>query len=164
MDPTETYAVFGESSTNWVRRIDLSTLVIEDIVQLTFNYSAEFGLAADEIWISAALGGFGAGNDIVRLDLVTGIATEVAHVAGPSGPLAFAPNGDLFYGTQSGAWPPPPDSQSVIRWDAAELAAGILLTELDADVVIDQLDGSSGLAYDPVQDALFVVDLSLIHI
>ena len=46
--------------------------MIEDIVQLTFNYSAEFGLAADEIWISAALGGFGAGNDIVRLDVSTG--------------------------------------------------------------------------------------------
>ena len=158
VDPTETYAVFGESSTNWVRRIDLSTLVIEDIVQLNFNYSAEFGVAADEIWISAALGGFGGGNDIVRLDLVTGIATEVAHVAGPSGPMAFAPNGDLYYGTQTSAWPPPPDTQSVIRWDAAELASGTLLTELDADVVISQLDGSSGLAYDPVQDALFVVD------
>lgn len=158
VDPTGSFALLGESSTSWVMRLDLTTLALTQLVQLNFNYAATFDPDPSVAWISAALGGFGAGNDILRLDLATGTAQPVAHVGGPSGPLVTASNGDLYYGTQYDGWPVPPDTQAVIRWDAAELASGALLSELDADVIVDQLDGTSGLALDEVQQALFVID------
>jgi hypothetical protein len=158
VDPTESFALLGESSTSWVMRLDLATNVLTQLTQLNFNYAATFDPDPSVAWISAALGGFGAGNDILRLDLGSGTAVLAAHVGGPSGPLVTSSSGDLYYGTQYDGWPVPPDTQAVIRWDAAELASGVVLSELDADVIVDQLDGTSGLALDEAQQALFVID------
>ena len=62
------------------------------LATLTFSYDAAFS-PAGELFVSAATGGFGAGNDIFKVALPGGALTQIAHVGGPSGPLTFGANG-----------------------------------------------------------------------
>lgn len=148
-DPTGTYAVLGESSNGVVYRVALSGAGgLVPLVTLVYNYDLEFEAGGATALVSAAH--LGAGNQIYRLDLVSGVATLVATVAGPSGPIAISPAGDLAYGTQWPTYPTPPGTVNVIRWTAAQISNGPFpLTEAQAQTYTAGLDGCSSLEFDP---------------
>jgi len=155
-DPGETLVVLGESSTGLLYTKSLSsTSDPAPLTQLTNNFDAAFA-PDSQLYVSAATCGFGCGNDIWLVHPVTGVKTLVAQVAGPSGPLACAPSGDLYYATASDLFPPPAGSSSVLRWSAAQLAAGNLLGEADAQVLGAGFTGAAQLALDPRSGALFL--------
>lgn len=161
--PSETYAVVGESSNGELFRVDLVAGTVSPLANLFFNYDLDWVPGTDTAYVSAALGGFGAGNDLVRLDALTGATDVVAHVAGPSGPVGVAGDGGLYYVTayDGNDWPPPLAEEELLFWDAAELAAaggGIELDESDADVLAAGLDGSSSIAVDLHSERLFLVN------
>ncbi len=158
VDAGETFAYAGESSNGDIFKIDLVAGTVTTLANMTFNYDFAFDATAGSAYISAALGGFGAGNDIVRIDLATGQWTQVAHVAGPSGPIAVDAAGDLYYVTiYDGAnWPPPLAEEDMILWSDAQLDSGQLLTEADASYLTAGLDGGSSLAYDPLSGNLYL--------
>jgi hypothetical protein len=108
--------------------------------------------------VSAAQGGFGAGNDLVRVDVTTGAATLLAHVQGPSGPLTFDSLGNLWYATQTDAFPPPPGSTDVILWPAPLLAGPDVLTEAEAVVFSTGFDGASDLAWEASTGAILLAE------
>jgi hypothetical protein len=157
VDPTGSYVVAGESTNGNLFKVQLNGAGVTLLANLVFNYDLAWDVTPGLAYVSAGLGGWGAGNDIVRLDLATGVTTIVAHVQGPSGPIAVNSLGDLSYVTQYEGfdWPPPLGQESLIRWDNAELDAGALLSELDADYLSSGLDGGSSMISDGA-DILFL--------
>ena len=161
--PDESFAVAGESSTDRIFRVDLVAQTVTPIASLKFNFDLAFDVDPGTAYVSAALGGFNMGNEIVRLDTATGTTEIVAHVPGPSGPLAIDDAGDLFYVTQYPFWPPPLESAAMIRWTADELAAAHANDQLglvDSDRVTKKLHGGSSLTHDPHAGRFFLAHVN----
>ena len=163
VDPTESFAIVGESSFGDVFRVDLNAGGAVFLANLFFNYDAEF--APDgSVYLSAATGGFGADNDLVRLDPLTGATTFVAHVLGASGPLSVDNNGNVFYATVSADFPAPSGFTDVLIFTAGSLASadcgvpGGCLDESDAIPYAFGFDGASDMAYDPQTGAVYMAE------
>lgn len=156
VDPTESYAIIGESTNGNLFKVALDGSGVTLLANLTFNYDLAFDTTPNLAYVSAGLGGWGAGNDIVRLNLTNGQTTLLAHVDGPSGPVSVSPNGDLNYITQyeGSNWPPPLGQEDLIRWDDAELDSGTQLTSADADYLLSGLDGGSSMVCDAAGNIL----------
>jgi hypothetical protein len=150
-DPTSTYALIGESSRGKIFRVDLAGAGAAVLADLDFNYDAEFEDAGHAL-VSAAPCGFSCGNEIYRLDVVTGALSLLASVSGPSGPIAIAANGDLYYGLNPDF---PVTTGAILRWSQAQVSSGVLLTEGSAAVVAPGIDPASSLAFEPVYGHLF---------
>ena len=163
VDPTETFAVVGESSNGDVFRVDLATGTTTFLANVFFNYDAAF--APDgTVYISAATGGFGFGNDLVRLDPLTGAATKVANFDGASGPLAVDDLGNIFYATASAAFPSPPGSSDVVIFPASALATadcsipGMCLDLTDAITFAFGFDGATSMERDSSTGNLYLAE------
>ncbi len=151
--PDESYAIFGESSFGDMFRLDLDTGNITFLVTLLWNFDLDFSPSGD-VFVSAASDGIGT-NRIHRVDPLTGASELKVVLSGPAGPLAFDLFGDLYYITQSGSFPTPLGSLSILRWSGFQLDAPVLLTASDAFVVLTGLDGGSGLTLDPNSNQLY---------
>lgn len=155
-----THLLFGENSTNnlWLVPQNGTPSNIP-LTNLVFNYDAVL-LAPGRAVVSAKTSGFGTpDNDLVAVDLVTGLTQPLALLPGASGPLAIAPNGDLYYATSSLLFPTPPGQTTVLRFrrpvvDQA-LATQQVLGVAQAEVVITGLDAAADLAFDDDGDLLF---------
>jgi len=160
VDPTGTFAIVGESSLGDVFRVDLAVGGLTKLTNLVFNFDADFAPDGTVI-LSAAVGGFGVGNDLVRLDPMTGATTFLAHVAGPSGPVEFDNFGNVYYATLSPNFPSPPGSTDILIFLAADLAAadcslpGGCLDETDAVLFASGYDGASDMTLDPQTGRLY---------
>jgi hypothetical protein len=156
--PGEAYVLLGESSNGVIFKAPIASMAgLAPLATLPFNYDLAYAPDGASAFVSAATCGFGCGNELYRVDVVTGATTLVAIVGGPSGPLAVSGAGDLYYATQSDTFPTPPGSVDVIRWTAAQIANGPLpLLEGQAAVFRGGLDGSSSLAFDPQFGHLYV--------
>ncbi len=157
LDPTEEFVVFGESSFGAIFELTLSPGAPNPVANLAFNYDAVFE-DGNHLIVSAATGGFGAGNRIYRLELSSGTTTLLASVAGASGPVALDLAGNLLYGTVSALFPSPPGSSSVLRWPAALLTGASVLSEDDATLIETGFDGAADLAVDPVSGGIYLVE------
>jgi hypothetical protein len=154
--PDGSAVVFGENLNGdlFVAQVDGSG--VTPLVNLTLNFDADW-LPNGDLLVSAATGGFGAGNDFVRVKLAPPSTTFVGHVNGPSGPLALAQDGTLYYATQTDQFPAPPGSTDVIRWSAAQVLAGGL-SNANSTLVGAAFDGGASLAIDPVGGGLYMAD------
>jgi len=158
VDPGETFAVIGESSNGDVFKIALDGSGLTPLTTLEFNYDAAFE-DANHVIVSASLcsltNPFGCGNDLARVNTDTGATTIIASVPGPSGPVAFDENGDLFYGLVDITVP---SNSQLIVWEASELSGSPLLDEGDADVFHGGLESATSLAIDPVFGNVLLVE------
>jgi hypothetical protein len=159
VDPGEQFAVVGETSLGDLFRVELDGSGHSLLTNLFFNYDATFGPDGD-LFVSAAVGGFGTGADVVRVDPDTGATQFVAHVAGSSGPLALDAAGNLFYATVSASFPAPLGSTDVLLWTAAQVDSGLLLDESDALVFGAGFDGATALVCDRTTGDLFLAEAS----
>lgn len=166
VDPSEGFAVLAESSNGVLIRVGLDSGSETSLVTLPNSYDAVFE-DGDHLLVSAATCGFGCGNEIWRLNLLTRSAALLARVSGPSGPLALDPAGNLYYGTSTYQFPPPPHPSRVLRWEArllrgprarSQLGVPLALGESDASVVGDGFDGAAGLAIDPLRGDVFLLE------
>lgn len=157
IDPSETFAICGESSNHDLFKVALDGSSFTTLANVVYNYDAEFE-DANHLIVSATTCGFGCGNDLVRVNTDTGATTTVATVSGASGPIAIADNGDLYYATSSDSFPAPPGSTSILRWTSAQVSAGTLLSELDATIISAGLDGAASLGIDPAYGNLFLAE------
>jgi len=162
VDASETAAYVGESSNGDVFTIDLVVGEVTALSNISFNYNMAFDATPGLAYVSAALGGFGTGNSVLRLDLATGQWTQVVHVAGPSGPIAVDQAGDLYYVTQYDGpnWPPPLADEDLLLWTDAQLDSGSVLSAADASYVAAGLDGCSSLAHDPASGDLYLAHVN----
>jgi hypothetical protein len=154
-DPTETYALVGESTDGVIYKVALSGASLAPLTDLDFNFEACFENSG-HVLISAAPCGFFCGSEIYRVNVTTGAQTLVASVNGPSGPLARAANGDLYYIRQSDSFLP--GTWSILRWTASQIGAGPVLLENDAALIAAGLDGGADLAIDHVRNHLLVAE------
>ncbi len=151
VDPTETFAVVGESLNGGLYVVSLAggaTL----LANLMFNFDASF-LDEDTLYVSAFADGVGE-NDIFRVELSPVSLTKVADLPGASGPLAVGTGGELFYGTSD--FPLPPGGSKILRFSSAQLFSGTVLGEGDATVVGAGFLGASSLAYDHGRGDLYL--------
>jgi len=158
VDPSETFAVMGESSNGVIYRLALTggLAPLVPLATLAYNYDLAYEVGGATAIVSAATCGFGCGNEIHRLDVATGATTLLAAVAGPSGPVAVSSVGDLYYATQSNAFPTPPAAVDVIRWSATQIATGPFpLTQAQSTLFTGGLGGGSSMAFDPQFGHLF---------
>lgn len=155
LSPDESFALVGESSNGLLYTVDVANGGLVPAGDLDFNYDAVFEDATHAI-VSASSCVFCGFSDLYRLDVSTGNATLLATVSGPSGPLALAADGTLYYGRQPNAFPPPPGSFDVVTYSAAQLSSGVLLGDADAQPFASALDGASSMTFDPVYGHLLV--------
>lgn len=162
VDAAEAFAYAGESSNGDLFTIDLVGGGVTTLTNINFNYSMAFDATPGLAYVSAALGGFGTGTDILRLDLVTGQWTQVVKVTGPSGPVAVDESGDLYYVTQYDGpnWPPPLADEDLVLWTDAQLDSGNLLTNADASTLTAGLDGGSSMVHDPSSGDLYLAHVN----
>ena len=146
VDPTRTFAVVGESTNGDLFKVQLDGSGMTPLTNLAFNFDGVFE-SPTSILVSAATCGFGCGNEVYRVDTTTGATSLVASVSGPSGPLALADDGALYYGLVDLV---NPTGSGVLRWTATQLAAGVPLSEADAATVFTGLAAINSLAVDPV--------------
>ena len=157
LSPDESFAIFGESSTGELRRVDTvlgGSLLLNT---LAFNFDAAF-LDSDHLVVSAAAGGFGARNELWELEISSASLSPLGTVPGPSGPVAVDGSGNLYYATVPLAFPPPPNPTDILRWDAATVQEGVPFDETDATILASGLLGASSMAYDDRQEILFVAE------
>ncbi len=159
-NPSGSAVIIGESTNQNLFLVPTSGTGPVQLAQLTFSYDAAFS-PAGELFVSAAVGGFGAGNDIFKVALPGGALTQVAHVGGPSGPLTFGANGSLYYATQGSGFPAPAGSTDVIGWSAAQVSGGGL-SEANATLLCAGLDGGASLAIDPSTQKLYIAETSFL--
>jgi hypothetical protein len=159
VDPTESFAIFGESSNQEILKIDIATGAILLTDNLTFSFDAVF-LDADTVLISAAVCGFCGDNNFYLYESNDGSMQEIAQVSGPSGPLALDAAGNLYYAQQSGLFPAPAGSTSILRFDAALLDGSVYLGDSDATVISTGFDAGGDLVCDPATGALYLAESS----
>jgi hypothetical protein len=158
-DPDERLVFVGESSNGHVYKLFLGLSSAPDLLTtLPFNYDAALLSSAGPLYLSAAACGLVCGNELWRVDLGTGQATLVARVPGASGPIVFDRGGNLYYGSASALFPPPPKPSSVWRWSAQQLAGTTVLGLDDAQLVGGGFSGASRLAYDRRTSALYLME------
>ena len=157
VDPAGSFAILGESSHGNLFRTDFGTEHLATIAQVPLNFDAAWE-DSGHFLLSASPCMLICGSDIFRVDAASGARTPVAHVAGPSGPLALTADGDLYYGRQATTYPPPAGSLFVLRWSAAQVRSGAVLSESDAEVVVSGLDGIASIDVDPVRRHLWVAE------
>ncbi|MCY2961052.1 MAG: hypothetical protein NTY35_12885 [Planctomycetota bacterium] len=159
-DPSETFAVLGESSNGMIYRVPLSGgggLV--PLASLNSNYDLAFETGGATALVSAAH--TGTGNQVFRLNLSTGATNLLVSVPGPSGPIALNGSGDLYYVTQVYTYPTPVDALSLVRWSAAQLSNGPWpLTSADASLVTPNLDGGASMVLDTASGSVYVAESS----
>ena len=153
--PDETFALLGESSTDMIYSIDVVNGGGAALTSLHFNFDAAFEDLGHAI-VSAATCGFGCGNEIYRVDTVTGTTDLIALVGGSSGPVAVEADGDLLYGRVSDTFSL--GDYRVLRFDAADLTGTPVAAESDATVVGLGFDGASDLAIDPVDGGIYLAE------
>jgi len=154
-DPSSTFAIVGESSNGDVFRVALDGSGYTTLATLVFNYDAVFEDANHVLVSAATCGGFNCGNDIVRLDTTTGATDFLAHVDGPSGPVALADDGSLFYATVDTTIP---DNTDIISWTQAQLNSGSSLDESDASVLHAGLRAAASLEICPEYGNVFLAE------
>jgi hypothetical protein len=156
--PSGTFVLLGEITNHelYVAQTDGSGVALLP-TPIVFNFAAAFDSPTTAI-VSAAAGGFGNGNDLLRVSTSTGAVVHIGHVSGPSGPLTLDATGNLYYATQTDQFPAPPGSTDVIGWTAAQLAAGIQLSRGNATVIGLGFDGGGSLALDPVTGKLYLAE------
>ncbi|MBI1381364.1 MAG: hypothetical protein GC161_09770 [Planctomycetaceae bacterium] len=143
--PDESFAIVGESTNGELFRLDLPSGPIVSLGFVPFNYDVAISDAGDVI-VSAAVQSFQT-NDLVRVDPFTGQQETIGVLDGPSGPLDFDAAGNLFYATQSSAFPTPLGSVEVLLWLSPQVQAGSL-SESNAIVYEFGFDGISSLTVD----------------
>jgi hypothetical protein len=150
--PDETYAIVGETSTHDIFKVPLDGSGMTFLTNMVYNYSAAFA-PSGELFVSAAVCGFGCGNDIIEVDLQSGAQRKVAAVQGPSGPIAFDTLGNMYYATVDEGFPPPLASTEILIFLAADISTadcgtGTCLTETSALTFATGYDGASDLVFD----------------
>lgn len=132
----------------------------QPLAALAFNYDAAL-LDAGRALVSARTGGFSApDNELWVLDLATGGLQRIASIAGASGPVAIAGNGDVYYATGFAGFPTPPGTCSVMRFPRAVIDAAIANNQLlgmpQVQTIAAGLDAAGDLCFDDDGDLLFV--------
>ena len=155
IDPTETFLLFGESSNGDMFRVALDGSGMTFLANVFFNFDAVFETPTTAL-VSAATAGFGMGNDLVRLDTTSGATSLVAHVAGPSGPVALDAMGNLWYAPQSDLFPPPDGFATIGFYTKAQLESGALLGDADRIPFASGFDSVGSMVFDPVGGGLYV--------
>jgi hypothetical protein len=148
-DPDGGSVLVGESTNGDMYRVEMDGSGATFLANLVYNYDAVYESAGVAL-VSAATCGFGCGHDIVRIDTLTGATTLVAQVSGPSGPVALAANGDLYYGPTSDTFPAPSGSGELWMFSASMLATSAILTDADATLLTAGLDSVASIAVDPL--------------
>lgn len=157
-DPDESRVFVGESTNGNVYRAFVGgTESLDLVANLPLNYDAAMSDGA-HLFVSAATCGFVCGNEIWRIDLATNQPTLVARTVGPSGPIVFDHEGNLYYGTVSPLFPPPPKPSAVWRWSAAQLASGTELDLSDATQIGGGFVGASRFAFDRRTKRLYLME------
>lgn len=150
VDPSESFLVVGESSTQDVLKVDLGTGAVTPLANIAFNYDAAFDSPSSVI--VSGLGTSAIGNQLIRVDTDTGASTVVCDVTGFSGPVACDANGDLYYVT----FPSP--TADVVRWDASQLTGAPVLDTSDATVLSTGFLGGASIQVDPTSGDVFVAE------
>ena len=154
-DPSGDSVLVGESTTGELYRVELDGTGATYLTTLPYNYSASYQ-SPGVVYVSAAVCGWPCGNDIFRVDTQTGATSTAAQVSGPSGPVSFSSDGDLYYGTSTDTFPAPAGSCALWKFSAEDLASSMVLGDSDAGVVNGNIDPISSIAIDPVMMDLVV--------
>ncbi len=154
-DPTGTYALFGETSNHEIWRVPLAGGAATLVATIPYNYACWFRAPGRAV-IAHGDASFQS-TRIVELDVATGATDVIADVPGPSGPVAFDADGNLYYGTNDPSFPAPPHQQTVLRFAADAVLSALgpgSLTDTQATVFATGFTAISSFAFDGEGDLL----------
>jgi hypothetical protein len=146
--PDESFALVGESTNGFIDRFALDGSGRASVGNVFYNYDALWEDAGHVLVSADTVGTFQ--NQIVRLDIASGATTLVAQLTGASGPIARrARTGELFVGLVDFTQP---NSDALLRYDAAQLSSGLVLLPSDAQVFASSLPTVASLRIDERYD------------
>lgn len=156
--PDGAMAYFGDSSTGNIRSLDLVSGQMLILGTLMFNYDLAFDVVPGLAYVAASAFG-SATNSIFRIDLASGIMTQVADIGGFSGPIEVDTSGNLYTAVLPGSFPFPAGGTSIVLFSATDLTSGQILTdELNGTSHSGGFNSLSSSDYDPATDSLVVIE------
>lgn len=165
LDPEGKYAYLCTTSDylNYeIYKIDIIQEIGEviDVIQGVFDLAIN-GLV--QYFLSATVEGFGTDNKILYWNPEVPENDIIADMVGPSGPIVFDSQNNMFYCESTFEYPPPPDSHRILKFTASQVEnavnnPGQNLTPDDA-LEYCVLDSGFNLAFDK-DDNLFASDLN----
>lgn len=156
VSPDGTFAVFGTSSdgiSDALYRFDVASRTISPLGNVSGSYDLTF--IDNQAGYISYNPGFGSTNILARINFSTTPPTisPFAEIYGaPSGPLTVDPFGYLHYVKSTYAFPPPPNSNVLMRFSKEQIDSAIstaaILTESDS-AYLTQIDGGSDIIFSP---------------
>ena len=138
----ETYAIVGETSNGDLFKVDLTLGGATFVATVPFNFDAVWE-DADTLLLSAGAPSFN-DNNIVRLDVNTGVQTQLAALTGASGPIGIDGLGNV-YTVILKDFTVPDDQANVVLFPASALTGAPVLTDFDASPVGLGFEGASSM-------------------
>jgi sugar lactone lactonase YvrE len=154
VSPDGSFALFGESSTYKVRRMDLESYAVTELNPVSGSFDGAYDLAfidSAHCYLSANPA-FGTTNKIYHLDVAALSLTEVATVDNTySGGIDVDDEGNLYYLRNTDEWPiPDTGAFTLLEFGHTELeyalAHGTVLTPAEAQQIA-VLDGGIDVAW-----------------
>ena len=123
VSPDGGFALFGESTSGTIYRMNLSDNAVQPVKTVAFNYDLAF-IDSGNCYLSASPGGFGSPNIIYHWNLTSDERTEVVRISdAPSGPISVDAQGNLYYVKGTLDFPAPPASCKLLRFSQSALSA-----------------------------------------
>lgn len=138
----ETYAIVGETSNGDLFKVDLTLGGATFVATVPFNFDAVWE-DANTLLLSAGAPSFN-DNNIVRLDVNTGVQTQLAALTGASGPIGIDGFGNV-YTVILKDFTVPDDKANVVLFPASALTGAPVLTDFDASPVGLGFEGASSM-------------------
>jgi len=154
VSPDGSFALFGESSTYKVRRMDLSSYAVSELAPTTGSFDGAYDLAfidSAHCYLSANPG-FGTTNKIYYLDVGARTLTEVVSVEHTfSGGIDVDDEGNLYYLKNMGIFPlPDTGAFALLKFKNEDLSAALGGAPVIAEERAEQiaiLDGGFDVAW-----------------
>jgi len=138
----ETFVVVGETSNGDLFRVDLAGGGATFVATVPFNFDAVWE-DANTLLLSAGAPSFN-DNNIVRLDVTTGVQTQLAALTGASGPIGIDGFGNV-YTVILKDFTVPDDKADVVLFPASALTGSPVLTDFDASPLGLGYEGASSM-------------------
>jgi hypothetical protein len=138
-------------------RVELDGSGTTLLTTLFYSFDAAFVSSTELIAVADASAG-ASQTDLVKVDITTGVQTNVGAASWPTGPIAMNSDGDLFYAELESDLNGLVIGADILRWPSALVTGGAFLDLANAEVWGAGYGPISSMRVDHVKDRVFIAE------